>query len=342
MVYKEQVNRCFIPFYGVLLLLVQLLYIPLDVNAKDTLKISEKVKIKNKKELVYITTDSRIPFWEIMGRGTKHSADRLGYNLKIYSANNDKKHELEITLQAIKDKVSGIIISPTTSSSCVTILQLAKKAGIPVVIADVGTDGGEYVSYISSNNRDGAYSIGKMLAINLIEHGWENGRVAIVAIPQKRLNGKARTSGFMQAMDEFNIKGADLKQLKTWSEEETYNFTKEMIDKHKDLRAIWLQTSNIYNGALRALEERVKRSDILLVTFDAEPEFLDLIPKGVIIGSAMQQPYLMGEEAVIAMDRYLNGKHVDKNIELPILAISAKNIEQKLPIIKKTVLGLEK
>jgi len=341
MVYKELVNRCYIPFYGVLSLLVQLLVIPLDVNAKDSFKLLEKVIKNSEKELVYITTDSRIPFWEIMGRGTKNSADKLGYNLKIYSANNDKKRELEITLQAIKDRVSGIIVSPTTSSSCVTILKLAKKADIPVVVADVGTDGGEYVSYISSNNRDGAYSIGKILATNLIEHGWENGRVAIVAIPQKRLNGKARTAGFMQAMDEFNIKGADLKQLKSWSEEETYNFTKEMIDKHKDLRALWLQTSNIYNGALRALQERAKRSDILLVTFDAEPEFLDLIPKGVIIGSAMQQPYLMGEEAVIAMDRYLNGKDVDKNIELPILAISAKNIDQKLPIIKKTVLGLE-
>jgi len=337
MLYKEELNRSHLPFYGVLVLLLMLIFLPIDSKATQT-----KVITKIKKELVYIVTDNRIPFWKIMGRGIKNSANSLGYSLKIYSADNSKKRELEITMQAIKDKVSGIIVSPTTSSSCVTILKLAKNAGIPVVVADVGADSGEYVSYISSNNRDGAYKIGKILAENLIERGWEKGRVAIVAIPQKRLNGKARTAGFMQAMDENNIKGADIKQLKTWSEDETYNFTKEMIGKYKNLRAIWLQTSNIYNGALRALFDSGKKNDILLVTFDAEPEFLELITKGVIIGSAMQQPYLMGQEALRAIDMYLNGKHVDKNIELPILAISSKNINQKLKIIRKTVLGIEK
>jgi len=342
MIYKERLNGKYVPFYGILALLLIFVFLPLDSKAMQSKIVSTKVINKTKKELVYIVTDNRIPFWKIMERGIKSSANSLDYNLKIYSADNSKKRELEITMRAIKNKVSGIIVSPTTSSSCVTILKLAKNAGIPVVIADVGVDSGEYVSYISSNNREGAYSIGKILAENLIERGWEKGRVAIVAIPQKRLNGKARTAGFMQAMDEYNIKGTDIKQLKIWSEDETYNFTKEMIYRYKNLRAVWLQTSNIYTGALRAIYDSGKENDILLITFDAEPEFLELIPKGVIIGSAMQQPYLMGQEAVRAMDMYLNGKHVDKNIELPILAISAKNIEQKLITIRKTVLGIEK
>ena len=75
--------------------------------------------------------------------------------------------------------------------------------------------------------------------------------------------------------------------------------------------------------------------------FDAEPVFLDLIPNATLVGAAMQQPYLMGEEAVYAIDKYLNGKSVKKNLQLPILAISTENIEEKLPIIKRNVLGIE-
>ncbi|MDO8453581.1 MAG: substrate-binding domain-containing protein [Sulfurimonas sp.] len=309
-----------------------------EVVKKETKVVSPKTQTK--KKIAYIVTDSRIPFWAIMGRGVQSGADSLGYELEIYSAENSTKKELELSVKAIKDEVSGIIVSPSTSSACVTILKLAKGANIPVVISDIGTDGGEYVSYISSNNREGAYEIGKLLAKKMADLGWNNGRVGIVAIPQKRLNGQARTAGFMQAMDEANIKGADIKQLVTWSEEETYTFCKEMIESYPDLRAIWLQTSNGYNGALRAITESGKKNELLLMAFDAEPEFLDLIPTGVLAGSAMQQPYLMGQEAIKAMDLYLSGKDVPKSIQLPILPISTENIAEKLPIIKRDVLGI--
>lgn len=203
-----------------------------------------------KKKLAYIVSDTRIPFWAIMGRGVKHGADSLGYELDIYSAENNAKHELEFTIKAIKENVAGIIVSPTTSSACVTILKFAKRACIPVVISDIGTDSGEYISYISSNNKEGAYQIGKILAKKLHKLGWQDGRVGIVAIPQKRLNGQARTAGFIKAMDKAGIKGAGIKQQSTWTEEETYQFSQVMINDYPDLRAIWLQGSDRYKGAL--------------------------------------------------------------------------------------------
>lgn len=294
-----------------------------------------------KKRLVYLVSDTRIPFWTIMSRGIKDKASKLGYELEIMSAENSARRELEFTVSAIKNKVSGIIVSPTTSSACATILKFSEKAGIPVVISDIGTDGGEYVSFISSDNQGGAYNIGKVLTKRLLELGWEKGTVGIVAIPQKRLNGQARTAGFMKALSEAGIKGADIKQQSTFSEVETYTLSKNLIDNHPDLRAIWLQGSDRYSGALKAIADAGRKDDILLITFDAEPEFLELIPKGVLLGSAMQQPYLMGEEAVNAMHQYLNGKPVNKNLSLPILAISRKNITKKLTVIKRNVLGIE-
>ena len=308
-------------------------------NFSNAAEIKTNVKIK--KKLVYLVSDIRIPFWNIMKKGIENTSSTLGYELEVYSANNNAKKELELTVKAIKNRVAGIIVSPTNSSACVTILKLAKSAGIPVVISDIGADSGEYVSYISSNNRDGAYKLGKVLVEKMNELGWQDGTVGIVAIPQKRLNGQARTAGFMQALDESGIKGADIKQLVTWSEEETYNHSKEMISKYPNLRAIWLQTSNRYRGALKAIKDTGKQNEILLISFDAEPIFLELIPKGVLIGAAMQQPYLMGEEATKSMHQYLNNKEVEKNLQLPILAISSKNISKMLPVINKNVLGID-
>jgi ribose transport system substrate-binding protein len=193
------------------------------------------------KKIAYIVSDTKIPFWSIMGKGITNSGSKLGYKIDIYNSNNNTKTELESTIKAIKEKVSGIIVSPTSSSACVTILKLAKDANIPVVISDIGTDSGEYLSYISSNNKEGAYNLGKILASKMVSLGVQKGKVGIIAIPQKRLNGQARTTGFMQAMNEAGIKSADIKQQITFSYQETYDYSKELISKYSDLKAIWLQ-----------------------------------------------------------------------------------------------------
>lgn len=293
------------------------------------------------KHLAYLVSDLRIPFWDILKRGVEHRAHVLGYKVSVYSAENSAKEELASTIKAIKGKVDGIIVSPTNSSAAVTILKLAKNAAIPVVIADIGTEGGEYVSYIASDNYQGSYQLGKLLVDALQHRQWHEGSVGIISIPQKRANGKARTAGFMKALNESGIKGGDLRQQVSFSYQETYDFAKDLINARADLRALWLQGSDRYQGALDAIADTGKQGEVLLICFDAEPEFMQMIPQGVLVGAGMQQPFLMGEEAVNAIDAHLRGNKVSKKILLPVLAVSSSNIEQKLPIIKRNVLGID-
>lgn len=293
------------------------------------------------KYLAYLVSDLRIPFWDIMKRGIASRANQLGYGLKVYSAENDAKRELEYAISATRGKVDGIILSPTNSSAAVTILKLAKSANIPVVIADIGTDGGEHVSYISSDNHVGAYGLGKILVQTMQARGWIRGSVGVIAIPQKRANGRARTAGFMKALEEAGIKGADIRQQVDFSYQETYAFSKALIDNHPDLRAIWLQGSDRYQAALDAIAHAGKAGQILLISFDAEPEFVGLIQNGTLVGAGMQQPYLIGEESINTMHAHLTGKSVPKSIRVPVLAVSKANVQQLLPTIRRNVLGLE-
>ncbi len=293
------------------------------------------------KKLAYLVSDLRIPFWDIMSRGIRSEAAASGFTMDVYSAENSKKTELENTVKALKSGIDGLIISPINSSSAVTILRLAKREGIPVVISDIGSDGGDYVSYISSDNLNGAYDIGRVLAARMIERGWNRGSVGIVAIPQERANGQARTAGFLRALQEAGIEGAGIRQQVNFSYQETYDHSTALIRANPNLRALWLQGSDRYRGALDAIRDAGRQGEILLICFDAEPEFLELIPQGVLVGAAMQQPFLMGEEAVRMLRRHLFGEKVQKTVKLPILAISDRNIEGKLPLIRRNVLGLQ-
>ena len=293
------------------------------------------------KKLVYIVSDISIPFWEIMSKGIKEEASKVGYSIEVYSSNNSNKTEIENLVKAINNKVDGIVLSSINSSSAVFLLKLAKDANIPVVISDIGTDGGEYLSYISSDNEEGSYRLGKILTSKMKELEIENGTVGIISIPQERANGKARTKGFLKALDESNIKSTGIEQQVNFSYKETFDFSKKLIMNNPDMKALWLQGSDKYQGALDAMAELGKSDEILLICFDSEPEFLQMIPEGKLVGAAMQQPFLMGEKAVEKFYNHFNNIKIEKNIKLEILAVSKENIDTKLKTIKQNVLGIK-
>ena len=53
----------------------------------------------------------------------------------------------------------------------------------------------------------------------------------------------------------------------------------------------------------------------------------------------MQQPFLMGSTAGGALIDSLGGKQPEKEIVVPILAVTSETIDAQLPTIKKTVFG---
>lgn len=293
------------------------------------------------KRLAYLVSDTRIPFWNIMAKGIKRKAGALGYSVSVYSAENQAKKELELTVRAIQEGVQGIILSPTNSSAAVTVLKMAERNNIPVVVADIGAGTDKYVSYIESDNHQGAYDLGSLLTSRLSAKGWSDGSVGIIAIPQKRANGKARTEGFLRALEERGIRTAGMLQQTDFSYRETYEFSRILIAENPDLRGIWLQGSDRYQGALDAISEAGKDNEILLICFDAEPEFIEMIAEGRLVGAGMQQPFLMGEKAVETMDLYLHGHDIEKTQQLSVLPVSSENLEQLLPAIKRNVLGAE-
>lgn len=292
-----------------------------------------------RKTLAYITSDQRIPFWNILARGVQSQAQQLGYEVLIFSADNSAKQELQSLAKVIQHNVDGLIISPTTSSAGATLIKLANAADIPVVVADIGADSDQYLSFISFDNYQGAYDLGLILSQALKQKGWQEGRVGIVSIPQRRLNGRQRTEGFLQALDASGIQAGGIRQQVDFSYAETYSFSRELIDNEPELRAIWLQGSNRYQAALDAIRDAGREGSILLATFDAEPEFIQMIQQGSLVGSAMQQPFLMGEQAVRYLDNHFEGKPVPHQQRLPILAISAENLESHLSTIQRNVLG---
>jgi ribose transport system substrate-binding protein len=295
------------------------------------------------KEIVYLTPGLDLPFWRYLSKGIEETVKAKGYNFQALDSHNSAETQLRNAQDSIARGVAGIIISPTDSSTAPSVLALAQKANIPVVIGDIGTNSGDFASFISSDNYAGAHDVGVALAGALKAKGWEGGSVGIVAISQARKNGQARTKGFLDGLKEggFTGKEAGLQQMQNYTADETFKFTQDMLTANPDMRGLFIQTDQPAIGALRAIKAARRDGEVLVAAFDGIPEFVDLLKSGELVVSGMQQPFLMGVNSGEALLEVLDGKTPKAEITVPIVAITSTNIEQELPTIRRTVFANE-
>lgn len=294
-------------------------------------------------DIVYLTPGLDLPFWRYLSKGVESVATEAGYGFQALDSRNNAQTQLQNAQDAIARGAKGIVLSPTDSSTAPSVIQQAERAGIPVVIADIGTDGGEYVSYIGSDNYAGAKGVGEALAAAMKEKGWDADPVGIVAISQARQNGQARTKGFEDGLAEGGATGdaAGLQQMQSYTAEETFKFTQDMLTANPGMHGLFVQTDSPAIGAMRAIKAARRDGDVLLAAFDGIPDFIPLLESGAIVASGMQQPYLMGQESGKAMIDHLGGGTPDKEIVVPILVVTSKNLEEVLPTVKETVFANE-
>jgi ribose transport system substrate-binding protein len=295
------------------------------------------------KDIVYLTPGLDLPFWRYLSKGVESAAKAKGYGFQALDSHNSPQTQLQNAQDAIAKGVAGIVISPTDSSTAPSVLALAAKAGIPVVIGDIGTNSGDYASFVISNNYEGAKGVGEALAAALKAKGWESGSVGLVTISQARKNGQARTKGFRDGLAAGGWKGkeAGLQQMQSYTADETFKFTQDMLTANPDMRGLFVQTDQPAIGALRAIKAARRSDDILVAAFDGIPEFVELLKTKQLVASGMQQPYLMGQKSGEALVTVLGGGKVDKETSVPILVVTSENIEKELPIVKETVFANE-
>ncbi len=295
------------------------------------------------KRIVHVVPDLDLTFWQTLSEGVRSVAEARNYDFEALNAKNNGDLQLQRARKAISAGVNGLVLTPTDSSTAPEVLELAVEHEVPLVIADVGTDRGDYLSFVISDDFAGGKRVGEVLGKELAARGWQDAPVGIVAISQARRNGQDRTRGFLEGMAEAGFVGtvAALREMQSYSAEETFAFTQHMLAESQRLRAVFVQTDQPALGALRAIREAGREGDVLVATFDGIPAFIELLKSDAILVSGMQQPYLMGQQAGEALVEHLSGGAPDRRIVVPILIVTPANINDLLPRIRRTVFGEE-
>jgi len=288
--------------------------------------------------IAYMTPALSIPFWKDIADGLQQQADKIG-NIKIIASDSRLSAETQLknAQDLITSGVNAIVISPTDSASCPAVLELAKKAKVPVVICDIGTDSGEYAAFVISDNYGGANAAGKYLVGEMKKKGSLGGEVAVITISLARQNGRDRTEGFKAALNPTGSKVVGLLECKEYTRAESMRYTQDLLTAHPKLRGFFTEHDEANLGSLPAFDTAGKLGQIVHVGFDGSPEAVQAIKDGRLAAASMQQPVLMGRKALDAAVAVLAGKPVQKKVVVPTILVTKENVAQVEPTLMNTV-----
>lgn len=298
-------------------------------------------------EVAYLTPGLNVPFWKYLSDGIKQQAaldaaeTGATINVTDYDSRNDAGTQLQNAQDAITAGVSLIILSPTDSSSAPTVLEVAAENNVPVVIADIGTDEGDYVSFVISTNEQGAYEAGQVLMETMKEKGCEGADVLMITISQARLNGQNRTKGITRAVEEAGSTIAQFLQSEDYTRVEAQTQASDMLSANPDACGFFTQHDEAALGALTAIEESGRAADVVFASFDGSPESVELIKQGKLVAAAMQQPVLMGRISMEVGLKHLRGEEVEKETSVPTILVTPGNVNDIEATLQDTVFPVE-
>lgn len=265
-------------------------------------------------------------FWQTV----KSGAEAAGRDLKVEIAwkgpaqETDVSQQINIVEDAINRRVDGIVLAPSHGDALVPIVERAQREGIPVTIFDSGISTEKYLSYVSTDNRQGGVVAAKRMGEKL----GGKGKVAIIGVKKGSVSTDERENGFVATIKE-QFPGIQIVQ---WlygeaSAVKSLAIAEDILTTHPDLSGIFSSNESSSVGAVRAIRQRGLTGKVLLVGFDSSPDLLQNIKDGGIDSLILQNPFKMGYEGVKTIVDKLNGQTPPRRIDTGVKLLTKENID---------------
>jgi len=250
------------------------------------------------------------PFFVTLSDGAKAKAEELGATLTVVDAQDNAAKQASDVEDLIQQGVDLIVINPTDSEAVVATVEAANAADIPVITVDRSSEGGDVVAHIASDNIAG----GELAGEYLLELVGEGAQVVELEGIAGSSAARDRGEGFNNiANEKFDIVA---KQTANFNRAEGLTVMENILQGNPDVKAVFAHNDEMALGALEAIEAAGK--DILVVGFDATEDAVKSVEDGKLAGTVAQKPDLIGQKAIEAAVKSLNGEKVEASIPVEL------------------------
>jgi ABC-type sugar transport system substrate-binding protein len=219
----------------------------------------------------------------------------LGAKVEVYSVSSHEAVEEQVSAveSLISRKVDAIILAAVDSKGLAPVVDKATAAGIPVILADSGVEGANYVTVVQTNNI-AASNLAADYTAALLSY---QGKVAQLEGEPASETAQLRKKGFHEELAKY--KNIQLVSSITghWTTPGAVEATEAILKSNPDINLIFASSDLMAVGAAGVLE-REGRKDVLVLGFDGIPEGVALVKQGKAVGDVAQNAKAMGEKSV--------------------------------------------
>ena len=277
-------------------------------NKTESKETADKKTDENMKIGVSLSTLNN-PFFVSIREGIEEGAGDDAETV-ISDAQNDSSTQSNQVEDLITQGVDLIIINPVDSTAIASSVEKANEANIPVICVDRGTDSGEIVSFIASNNVEG----GKLAGEYILEKVGENAEVVQLEGIPGASSTRERGEGFKEATDgKIDLVAS---QTANFDRAEGLTVMENLLQAHPDVKAVFCQNDEMALGASEAIKTSGK--DIVVVGFDGNDDAISAVEDGSLSATVAQKPKEMGKLAIETAIKYLKGETVDEQVDSPL------------------------
>jgi ribose transport system substrate-binding protein len=265
-------------------------------------------------------------FWLSVKAGAEAAGKDLNVNIiwKGAASETDITGEINIVEDMINQQVDGIVLAPSHGDSLVPVVDRAQKQGIPVTIFDSGISTQNYLSYVSTDNREG----GAVGARRMAEKLGGKGKVAILGVKKGSVSTDEREEGFRDTIQK-QFPGISLVPIIYYGEasaNKSLAAAEDVLTSNPDLTGLFASNESSTVGAVRAVRQRNLAGKVTLVGFDATSDLVQNVKDGSIDSLVLQNPRKMGYEGVKTIVDKIAGKTPERRIDTGVKLLTKENL----------------
>ncbi|MBU1100371.1 MAG: sugar ABC transporter substrate-binding protein [Bacteroidetes bacterium] len=291
---------------------------------------SEKLD-DNKPTIALVLKTLNNPYFIDMQNGAEAAAKRFNVNIIVQAADRevDVEKQMQIIENLIQMRVNVICVAPSGSQEIVPAILKANEADIPIIAIDTRVDknvllesGGEVLSFIGSDNKDG----GKLAGQFIVNELGKSGNVAILEGIPGHETGDARLAGFYEVANKSENIKVVVSQTANWERDQGYNVMQNILQAHPEIEAVFACNDMMALGAVEAISAANRTGEIIVVGFDAISDCRAAIKAEEMHASIAQHPEAMGRLAVEYALKVINGESIPDEIPVGIELITKENL----------------
>jgi inositol transport system substrate-binding protein len=269
------------------------------------------------------------PYVAAMQKAIQNRAAAMGVKIIEADAFNDTNKELANVENILAQKVDLLLFEAASLEASVASIEAANKAGIPVVQFNGKAKGGDYVSFVGSEQIESGQLVGEWLLGLYDQLGKEKLKGIYLRGVAGQITDIARNDGVKKALtDAGKLEMFEfVEQYADYDRGKGQSVTESLLSQSTEYDFIIANNDDMILGAMAAVQQVGLLGKMPMCGVDGLPEALAAIKAGNLAATVFQNPEGQAAGGLTAAVWFLDGATPPKEILIPFILVTPENVD---------------